>query len=164
MRHVDLAGNQTTVTNTFTVDTVSPNVSITAPPLLTNSAASINVAFTFSDNVGVSTVECRTNSGSYAPCTSPYATGALQEGNNNVYVRVTDTAGNMTIQSVSFTVDTTAPGAPTITSGPTGTVSNANATFNYTTAEPGGIVECQIDGGTWQVCTGGGPVIYLGLS
>lgn len=151
-----------TSSRSLTVDLTTPSVNITAPPAQTNSTASQNIAFTTSDNIAVATVECRLDSGAYASCTSPFATGTLSEGIHNVYVRATDTAGNITTQSVSFTVDTTGPAAPTIMSGPTGTVATANASFTFTAAEPGGSLQCQIDGGGWTTCTS--PASYSSLT
>lgn len=151
-----------TASRSLTVDLTAPTVAITAPPALTNSTASQNIAFTTSDNVAVASVQCRLDAGSYASCTSPFATGTLSQGLHTIYVRATDTAGNVTTQSVTTTVDSSAPAAPTITGGPTGTVGSASANFTFTAAEPGGSLQCQIDGGSWTTCTS--PAAYSGLS
>lgn len=151
-----------TSSRSLTVDLTTPTVNITAPPAQTNSTASQNIAFTTSDNVAIATVQCRIDGGAYASCTSPFATGTVIEGGQTVYVRATDTAGNITTQSVTFTVDTTGPAAPTITGGPTGTVAATTASLTFTAAESGGSLQCQIDGGSWTTCTS--PANYSSLT
>jgi hypothetical protein len=57
--------------------------------------------------------------------------------------------------------DTTPPDT-SIASGPTGTVNNAEATFAFSTTEPGSTFECRLDEGAYATCSS--PRSYLGLA
>jgi hypothetical protein len=63
--------------------------------------------FTFSSQPGTS-FECKLDSGSYAPCSSPKTTSYLTDGSHTFHVRASDAAGNTdpTPASRSFTVRT----------------------------------------------------------
>ncbi len=65
--------------------------------------------FTFSSQPGTS-FECKLDSGSYAPCSSPQTTSYLTDGSHTFYVRAADPAGNTdpTPASRTFTVRTAA--------------------------------------------------------
>ena len=67
--------------------------------------------FTFSSEPGTS-FECKLDSGSYAPCSSPKTTSHLADGSHTFYVRATDAAGNTdpTPASRTFTVKTAVVG------------------------------------------------------
>lgn len=82
----------------------------------------------------------------------PMAASAFPaEGQYTVRARATDRAGLSATDSVSFTIDRTAPAAPTITSGPSGTTRGQD-TFSFT-GDAGAGFECRLDGGSWQACT-----------
>jgi hypothetical protein len=57
--------------------------------------------------------------------------------------------------------DTTPPDT-TITSGPSGTVNTAEATFTFTSTEAGSTFACRVDGGAFVPCTS--PKTYLGFA
>jgi hypothetical protein len=77
-----------------------------------------------------------------------------------VRARASDSAGLTSVDSVSIAFDRTAPVAPTITSGPSGTTSGFD-TFIFT-GEPGARFECQLDAGSWATCTS--PKTYESLA
>jgi hypothetical protein len=52
-----------------------------------------------------------------------------------------------------FEVDTTPPGAPTVTSGPAALGNTTTATIAFTGAEAGGTFACRLDDGAWAACT-----------
>jgi hypothetical protein len=56
--------------------------------------------------------------------------------------------------------DTTAPNT-TITTGPTGTITVATASFAFTASESGSTFQCRLDTGGWAACTS--PKSYTGL-
>jgi hypothetical protein len=68
-------------------------------------------------------------------------------------VHASDRAGNgdPTPASRNRTVETNAPGT-TITSGPSGTVAGAEATFTIASSEAQGTFECRLDGGAYAAC------------
>ena len=151
-RSTDNAGNVVTGTRTITVDQTDPAVTVTAPAPLTNSTASQNVTFTATDNVGVATTQCSVDGASFTACTSPKAAGALAEGSHTVSVRVTDTAGNITTQTITIVVDTTAP-VTTIDTSPASPTNSASADFTFSSNEPGGTFQCKLDAGAYAACT-----------
>ena len=52
---------------------------------------------------------------------------------------------------IVWTVDTTAP-VVTLTSAPSGTTTVAGSSFTFDVDDPGAVVECRIDAGTWAGC------------
>jgi hypothetical protein len=83
-------------------------------------------------------------------------------GTYTVHVRASDQAGNTTAagsqaQSV-FTIKTTAPPAPTITSGPEEETSEKSATFVFSDGEAGATFLCAKDEAKFTACTS--PKIY----
>lgn len=87
-----------------------------------------------------------TTSWSYAIAPASFA-----EGGYILRARATDGVGLTGFDMLSFTVDRTAPAAPTITTGPTGTTAGGD-TFSFT-GEPGAGFECRLDAGSWSACT-----------
>jgi hypothetical protein len=72
-------------------------------------------------------------------------------------------AGNGSLTGQVYTIDRTPPtNAPTITSGPSGLVNSASATFSFSSSESGVTgFRCQIDTGPIQVCAS--PATFSGL-
>ncbi|MGC1850881.1 MAG: hypothetical protein WA687_00415, partial [Solirubrobacterales bacterium] len=112
VKAIDQAGNvdSTPATSSWTVDTATPETTITLkPPALTNSA---NAKFEFSGNdgagSGVASFECRRDGGAWAACPSPKEYAGLSEGSHSFEVKAIDQAGNVdpTPASFSWTVDT----------------------------------------------------------
>ena len=145
VRATDAAGNQATASQSFSVDTAAPSLSIDAGP-----AAQTNdtmPTFDFTAEAGA-TVECSLDQAAYGPCTSATTDVVgrpLPEGRHVFRVRATK-VGNQAIVSRSFTVDTTPPSL-TLDFGPSGTTSDSTPLFGFT-AEAGATVECSIDQGT----------------
>ena len=54
----------------------------------------------------------------------------------------------------TWTLDTTEPAPPAVTSGPDASSAQTSATFEFN-GEPGATVECRVDGGAWTACTSG---------
>ncbi|HZV75691.1 MAG TPA: Ig-like domain-containing protein, partial [Conexibacter sp.] len=142
VRATDAQSQQTEVTQSFTVDTVPPSLSIDSGPSgPTNDATP---SFGFTAEAGA-TVECSVDQGTaaYGPCTSAttHVVGApLVDGSYVFRVQATDAAGNQTVMTQSFTVDTVPPSL-SIDSGPSGPTNDATPSFGFT-AEAGATVEC----------------------
>jgi MYXO-CTERM domain-containing protein len=84
-----------------TVDTTPPQVSATfEPPTLTSDGDVV-----ISSNEAGTTYTCSLDGAAFVPCTSPYAPGALSDGNHTVVVKGTDAAGNVGTATVSFATD-----------------------------------------------------------
>ncbi|MGH2905162.1 MAG: adventurous gliding motility protein AgmC [Solirubrobacterales bacterium] len=127
VRATDDAGNTSSDTRSFVVDTTAPIVSITAPgsgDVISDDTPTVTFTVT-EDNPG--TTECSVDGGAFAPCSSPFTTPTLTDGPHTVTVRHTDEGGNASTDSRSFTVDTTAPNAPVITS-PAADISTSDTT------------------------------------
>jgi hypothetical protein len=145
----DAAGNTSGVSNarTVVVDTTAPNTVLTTGPLGATSSAS--ASFTFAADDPSATFDCRLDGGVWAPCSSPWSYAGLAEGTHTFDVRATDPAGNTdpTQATRTWTVDTTPPATPAITSPADGATSATAALTVSGTAEPGSIVEL-FDGAT----------------
>lgn len=73
------------------------------------------------------------------------------DGQYTVRARATDRVGSTATDSVSFSIDRTAPSAPSILSGPTGTT-RGDDTFTFT-GDSGVTFQCRLDEGAWQICS-----------
>lgn len=105
VRATDAAGHTdaSPATATWTVDTVAPDVAITAgPPSV--SGPRVTFAFTVSDGA----VACSFDGVAFAACASPVAVN-LAAGAHTFAVRATDAAGNVTTVPRSWTVVCSAP-------------------------------------------------------
>ncbi len=143
----DAAGNEAVQTQSFSVDTVPPSLSIDSGPSgPTNDATP---SFGFTAEAGA-TVECSVDQGvaAYGPCTtaSSHTVASLADGSYVFRVRATDAAGNEAVQTQSFSVDTVAP-AVGVVSGPSGPTNDTTPSFGFT-AEAGATLECSVDHGT----------------
>ncbi len=95
-----------------------------------------------------------------------YALARPADGAYTVHVRATDTLGNTTPAgsptTSTFTVDTVAPPAPTISSGPDNPTNDTSATFAFADSESGATLQCSLDGAAFTACTS--PASYSKLS
>jgi hypothetical protein len=157
VRAIDTAGNiGPSTTRVYTLDTTAP-----APPTLVSSPGTPSPVHTpawgFSAETGATT-ECQIvgPGGVVAPwatCSSPYVADltAQPDGDYTFQVRATDAAGNVgPALSVPYTLDSTAPSPPTITSAPPGPASDRTPTWTFT-GEPGATLTCTITRGTTVV-------------
>ena len=136
---------------TWTVDGTAPVVMIdTTPADPTNQTVAM---FTFSSmDTDVAGFECQIDGvAPFAACTSPFTTPTLAEGLQTFRVRVTDTVGNASTSTYSWTVDTTPPQL-VITSGPSGNISTKTATFTFS-ATGATTVQCKLDSAAFATCT-----------
>ncbi len=113
VKAVDVAGNNVTDSVSFTVDTTAPTLIITSPAnaaVLSNS--DVTVSWSGSDSgSGIDHYEIRIDGGTWinAGTASQYTFTSVNDGTHTVDVKAVDVAGNNVTDSVSFTVDTTAP-------------------------------------------------------
>jgi hypothetical protein len=145
----DAAGNATTESVTFTVDTNAPDTNWTGSlPGDTNGLIDKNVAptFTFSSEPGA-TFRCKLDSNPWVTCTSPRALSALTDISHTFYVKAVDAAGNEDQTPVwwTWTVDSTAPPKPVVTEPSLPTI-GFNQPLIQGTAEPGSTVTVRING------------------
>jgi hypothetical protein len=153
VRAKDVLGNvdESPANHTFTVDTVAPVASISAPQdgSLTNTVAP---AFSFSAEDGA-TLECRLDNEEFEACASPWTPAQpLSDALHTFAVRATDAAGNIQTSPtmISFTVDTHAPDT-SLASGPSGAINYSVVTVSFT-SEDGASFECRLNTDDFAVC------------
>ena len=177
VRAVDPATNpdDSPASRTFSIDTQGPDTVIDSAPPATITTSSTSVSFS-SPEAGAS-FECRLDGGGYSPCTSPRALAGLTEGNHTFYVRAKDALANADASpaTTSFAVDlpdSPPPNTPppntlptpspatgdetppetTIDSGPGRVKKGKNATFSFSSSEPGSSFACQLDAKGFAPC------------
>ncbi len=136
---------------TWILDTQGPNApTLSGEPEANTQAQSASIGFTSTEEN--TTFECSVDNGDFTACVSPKSFSGLQDGAHSLAVRGIDSAGNVGSQSkASWTVDATAPAAPTLTS-------PANSSFSGTTVpftasgEQGASFVCSLDGGAFTNC------------
>jgi hypothetical protein len=163
VRQADTAGNiSANASFTWTIDLTAPAApSITANPV--NPTNSQSASFSFTGEAGA-TFQCQLDGSAFAACTSPQAYGSLSAGSHTFNVRQTDTAGNTGPNaSFTWTIDLTAPAAPSITANPPGLSSSTTASFSFT-GEAGATFECELDGIGFSTSLCTSPKAYSGLS
>ena len=152
VRACDAVGNcdPSPASRGFTVDTTPPDTTITSGPSGTTN--NNDPSFGFSAEAGA-TFQCRLGAASFAACTSPQAYTNLADGAHTFEVRACDAVGNCDASPASrgFTVDTAAPDTA-ITSGPSGTTSNNDPSFAFS-SEPGATFQCRLDAASFAACT-----------
>ena len=145
----------------YVESTSPPNTTFTSvpPPITNNTTAS----FGFAASEAGSTFTCRFDyAPDFTPCSSPKTYIGLPEGAHVLRVRATDAAGNTdpTPATRQVTVDTTPP-ETTIDSGPSGTIAETTATFEFS-SEPGAHFQCRLDNAVFSACAS--PRTYSGLA
>ncbi|MDD5485914.1 MAG: Ig-like domain-containing protein, partial [Methanocellales archaeon] len=157
---------ETSITVTYNPppDTTTPTISITCPASgQVFSTDTITVNGTASDNIALSKVEVKLNSGSWqtATGTTSWSTSVtLANGSNIIYARATDTSYNTGETSITVTYnpppDTTTP-TISITCPASGQVfSTDTITVNGTASDNIALskVEVKLNSGSWQTATG----------
>jgi hypothetical protein len=126
---------------------------ITSGPSGLVSTNSATFAFTDGDAVSYS---CQLDGGAASDCSSgSIAYAPLSDGDHTFSVVATDAGGVASAPSTrKWTVDTTPPAAPSITSGPSGTVSATDATFTFTDVDAVASYSCQLDGAVTDCSSG----------
>ncbi|MBX3154958.1 MAG: Ig-like domain repeat protein [Deltaproteobacteria bacterium] len=152
----DTAGNTTTRTRAFTVDTRAPTIAVQPPAIPARPSNKRPVLhFSVTDASSV-TVTCAVDTGAAVPCDGAAGFSSpsdLADGLHTYHVKATDAATNQGTLDATFTVDTTPP-TVTITSGPPDPTNNNTPTFAFTT--DGVRARCAMDTGeVIDPCTSG---------
>jgi Ca2+-binding RTX toxin-like protein len=107
----DAAGNSSACSApaSYTEDSTAPDTTVDVVPSGTGATT-----FTFASTEAGVRFECRIDLGAFAPCSSPYTTGALAAGAHTFEVRAIDSAGNADSSSAgrTFMVATAATPPP----------------------------------------------------
>jgi Big-like domain-containing protein len=144
VRGVDAVGNSSSpITRHWTVDTAPPLLTLSGGPAQGSSTNQNGATFTIGTNEG--TLSCALD-GVATSCAPPSkGLSGLADGSHTFGISATDTAGNSSSASRTWTVDTVPP-ALTLSGGPAeGSVSDmTTATFTIATTE--GALSCKLDG------------------
>jgi RTX calcium-binding nonapeptide repeat (4 copies)/Domain of unknown function DUF11 len=155
----DPAGNDSTRTIDWTVDTTAPQITITLAPTGTTASTTASVAYTVDDNAAA--VTCTLDGSPLSGCASPIALSGLIDGAHEVVMTATDTAGNVGEATIDWVVDTTAP-TITVSHRPSGTVASTTASVAYTVDDNSATTTCALDGGPLSSCAS--PIALSGLA
>jgi hypothetical protein len=144
----------------FTRDTIAPTTTIgSGRPTDPTRTTSASFNFT-SDEAGSFTCDL---DGASTTCTSPQSYSALAEGAHTFRVHATDPAGNVGgDDTYTWTVDTTAPDASIGPGKPADPTNSTSASVDFSSNETGSTFQCELDGGSYGVCTS--PKSYTGLA
>ena len=113
----DHAGNTTSTTTAFMLDTTPPTLAITHGPAGGATVATSSVSFAFTSDAD--TVQCSYDGAATSTCESPFATTSA-DGAHTFVLSATDSNGNTTYLSRLFTVDTAPAPVVAATSGSNG--------------------------------------------
>ncbi|NIQ05723.1 MAG: hypothetical protein GWO20_08355 [Candidatus Korarchaeota archaeon] len=159
----DTQGNcNTTQTVTFTVDTITPSVSIDSPQdnAIMN-ASSVTVTWSGSDpspGSGIQTYAYQLDGGAWTNTTATSHTFTdLAEGEHTVRIKVYDWAGNEEVASVTFIVDTEDPTVSIISPEDDTTFEKDRVTVEWTGSDEGSGIdhyEVRIDNSGWETVDG----------
>jgi hypothetical protein len=159
----DAAGNESTTSYSWVVDTVRPVVTIDPTSTPRNPTNQTGASFRFSSNKDPGTSQCKLDTGTFSTCTSPQTYGSLGEGAHVFSVRATDSLGHQgPATTFSWTIDLTPPPPPSIDSGPANPTDATTASFVFFDSEAGVAFGCQLDGSAFSTCTN--PATYSGLA
>lgn len=152
VRAIDPANNAAEDHRSWTVDATRPVVTF-APVADSIATHTPTLSFTTADQgSSVAATECSIDSGGFAPCTSPYTTAFLPDGNHQLTVRARDVAGNLGSATATFTIDTVAPAVSiAAVASPTGV--SPSIAFTASDDRPFVITECQVDSDAFARCT-----------
>jgi hypothetical protein len=162
----DAAGNAAS-SNTFTFTTAAADTTPPPVPSITSGPANptnqTGASFSFSDTeTGVSFL-CQLDTGGFGACSSPETYSGLSEGSHTFSVKAQDAVGNQSgFASYTWSIDTSSPPMPSITSKPSNPASQTSASFSFTDTETGVGFLCQLDTGAFNACSS--PQTYSGLS
>ena len=163
VRAVDSAGNLGAASSyTWTVNT-TPSAAPTIDTKPSDPSNTAQPSLAFSDSDSTVSFQCSLDGGGFSACTSPFATGPLTDGSHTFGVRSVNSLGTASAATTyTWTVDTTPPPAPSLTSTPPANDTNNSASFSFGDSETGVTFECQLDAGSFSTCTS--PASYPGLA
>jgi hypothetical protein len=159
VRATDAAGNSAEATRGFQVDATPPSVSIDSGPSGVTTQPSPTFTFSGSDPVGPVTFQCSIDTGTanFRACSGPgnsdTSPSPLADGFYTFRARGADAAGNASVATRSFSIQTPqSPPETTITKGPKKT-GKTRPKFKFTSNEPGATFQCKVDKGKFLACS-----------
>lgn len=143
---------------TFTItglcnDTEAPVITITGPPANSYTNGTQSLTFTYSDNVGVTSVQAKIGSGTLNNISSPAVINTINgwasaaEGLIEIYLEAKDATNNTGTATLNLIKDTIAP-VITITAPAPNSYTNGTQLLTFTTADAGVVTSVQAKIGT----------------
>jgi hypothetical protein len=164
VRATDAAGNVSPeATRTFQVDATPPSVSIDGGPSGVTSEQQPTFTFSGSDAAGPVSFLCSIDTGGSAafracsgPGNSDTPASPLGDGSYAFRARASDQAGNASVATRPFSVQTPKPSPPqppdtTIKKGPKKT-RKARSKFKFTSTDPNATFQCKLDKRKFKRC------------
>jgi hypothetical protein len=170
VRGVNANGTGHSELYSWNIDLTAPTASFAITP--SDPSPGKSVSFRYSSNEAGSSFECKLEppASSFAPCdTQPKVLTDLADGSYEFKVRAIDKAGNVQGEPTSYgwtvnnLLEDKTPPETAITSKPPDPSTSPNASFSYSSSEPGSHFECKLDGGSFSGCASSG-VSFSGLS
>jgi hypothetical protein len=151
----DNFGNNNTTSVTFTVDTVTPSLTITAPePDSWHNTSEVNFTWTSSDSgSGLAYFTVAMDGGEWINVTtSYYQFSGLADGGHIAHIRSYDRAGNYMGRNVEFNIDTAGPTLDIVAPTPDALIFSSNVSVSWTSTSASGISDYWIkaDGEQWE--------------
>jgi hypothetical protein len=137
-----------------------PAPTFTATPL--NPTNSTSATFSFTGAASGAKYECKLDAAAFATCTGPKSYSSLAAGSHNFQVRVVDKNKTSDPASYTWTVDLTAPPAPSITAKPSNPSDLTAPSFSFTDSESGVSFLCKLDAAAYAACSS--PKAYSSLA
>jgi IPT/TIG domain/Bacterial Ig domain len=159
---VDASSNQSaTVSFTWLISTTPPPApTITSMPA--NPTNQTGASFSFTDTQAGVSFLCQLDGSALSACTSPSSYSGLSQGSHTFSVIAVDASNTRSAPaSFAWTINTTPPPVPTITSTPANPTNQTSASFSFTDTQAGVSFLCQLDGAAFSACTS--PNAYAGL-
>jgi C1A family cysteine protease len=156
VRAYDMAGNYETDEVSFTLDSLGPNLEIIDPTDGTiSSSTTVDVSWTgFDSGSGIDRYEVRMDQGFWLNVGSQisHQFTSVSQGDHTVEVRAYDLAGNIALESASFTIDTISPSVGIITPEEGEELTQSNVEISWSVTDAGGVdhIELRLDGGGWN--------------
>ena len=152
VRARDEAGNSGAETiHLWTIDTVAPTPSITQKPDDPSNVESPTFAFSVNE---ASSFQCKLDGDSYGNCSSPKSYSGLADGRHTFTVRAIDTAGNAGEAGYTWLLETALPIVALAAQPAENPTNSRSITFTLTPSRPKATMECKLDAGEFQACTG----------
>jgi sugar lactone lactonase YvrE len=164
---LDGAGNLYIGDGSLRIRKLPAMISAPPAPVITsepsNPTATTTATFSFTDTQPDVSYLCSLDGSAYSACVSGITYSSLSSTTHNFGVEAEDPLGNVSAPATyGWTINTTPPRAPTITSEPSNPSNSTTATFDFTDTQAGVSYLCSLDGSAYSACVSG--ITYSSLS
>ena len=125
----------------------APQITSTPPSITASNAAS----FSFTGAISGTGYECSLDGGAFSDCSPPKSYSSIADGQHEFRVRLKSAVASGPAVSYQWQIDSSAPPAPTIHTGPAANTKLTVADFTFSGTEAA--LECSLDGATFASCT-----------